>query len=126
VCTESVGFRIRNGVLNMSVHMRSSDQVFGLGTDIPTFAFLQRLMLGMLNAVYQQLTLGSLTIISRSSHIYERHFEMVKNIIKAPSVAECSLMPIPTTDEAFKLAASGGKVDPTWGQLSRWLVTEGV
>lgn len=126
VCTEAVGFRIRDGQLNMSVHMRSSDQILGLGTDIPTFAFLQRLMLGMLNAVYPQLTLGSLTIISMSSHIYERHFEMVENIIKAPLVAECSLMPMPTTDEAFKLAASGGKVDPTWGQLSRWLVTEGV
>src|SRR5574337_749724 len=29
VCTEAVGFRIRGDLLYMSVHMRSSDQVFG-------------------------------------------------------------------------------------------------
>lgn len=126
VCTESVGFRIRNGLLNMSIHMRSSDQIFGLGTDIPTFAFLQRLMHGMLRSVYPELALGDMTIVAMSSHIYERHFEMVKNILKNKSVAECSLMPIPTSAEAFKIAASAGNVNSDWGQLSRWLVTEGV
>lgn len=126
VCTESVGFRIRNGKLNMSVHMRSSDQIFGLGTDIPTFAFLQRLMLGMLRTVYQKLDLGSLTIIAMSSHIYERHFEMVGKILNDPSVGECSIMPIPETKEAFLIAASGGNIDPEWGKLAFWLSTEGA
>ncbi len=126
VCTESVGFRIRNGVLNMSVHMRSSDQIFGLGTDFPTFAFLQRLMLGMLRSVYRELNLGSMTIVAMSSHIYERHFDMVTNILKNKKVAECSLMPTPSTAEAFLIAASAGSVDPNWGMLSRWLVTEGA
>lgn len=126
VCTEAVGFRIRNGALSMSVHMRSSDQVFGLGTDIPTFAFLQRLLLGMLRAVYPDLTLGYMTIVAMSSHIYERHFDMINLIRNDNSVSECSLMPVPTTSEAFKIAASGGNVDPNWGHLARWLVTEGV
>ena len=126
VCTESVGFRIRNNQLNMSVHMRSSDQIFGLGTDIPTFAFLQRLLHGMLRSVYPELALGSMTIVAMSSHIYERHFSMVENIIKDPSVAECSIMPVPSTSEAFKIAASGGNVDPSWGKLALWLVTEGA
>jgi thymidylate synthase len=126
VCTESVGFRIRRGVLNMSVHMRSSDQIFGLGTDIPTFAFLQRLMLGMLRSVYHDLEMGDMTIVAMSSHIYERHFTMVENILREPVVAECSVMPIPSTAEAFKIAASGGNVDPTWGHLSTWLTTAGV
>ena len=126
VCTESVGFRIRNNQLNMSVHMRSSDQIFGLGTDIPTFAFLQRLLLGMLRSVYPELLMGTMTIVAMSSHIYERHFAMIDQIIADPSVAECSLMPIPTIAEAFKIAASGGKVDASWGHLARWLVTEGA
>ena len=126
VCTEAVGFRIRNGLLNMSIHMRSSDQVFGLGTDTPTFAFLQRLLYGMLRSVYPDIGLGSMTIVSMSSHIYERHFAMIDQIIADPSVAECSLMPIPTIAEAFKIAASGGKVDASWGHLARWLVTEGA
>jgi len=126
VCTESVGFRIRNGELNMSVHMRSSDQIFGLGTDIPTFAFLQRLLHGMLKSVYPELKLGHMTIVAMSSHIYERHFDMVNLIRNDNSVAECSLMPVPSVAEAFKIAASGGSVDPSWGHLSHWLVTEGA
>jgi len=126
VCTESVGFRIRDGMLNMSIHMRSSDQIFGLGTDIPTFAFLQRLLHGMLRSVYPELMLGNMTIVAMSSHIYERHFEMVKAILADSSVAECSLMPIPSVAEAFKIAASGGSVDQSWGHLARWLVTEGA
>lgn len=126
VCTETVGFRIRGGMLNMSVHMRSSDQIFGLGTDIPTFAFLQRLLFGMLRSVYPELQLGNMTIVAMSSHIYERHFEMVDKILAEPHVAECSLMPIPSISEAFKIAASGGVVDASWGHLARWLVTEGA
>lgn len=126
VCTESVGFRIREDKLNMSIHMRSSDQVFGLGTDIPTFAFLQRLLLGMLNTVYPTLQLGNMAVVAMSSHIYERHFEMVNQIIENPSVASCSIMPFASSAEAFKLAASGGVVDEKWGQLSKWLVTPGA
>lgn len=126
VCTEAVGFRIRDEHLNMSVHMRSSDQVFGLGTDIPTFAFLQRLMLGMLRTVYPELSMGSMSITAMSSHIYSRHFQMVEKILDNRAVAECSIMPVPSTFEAFKLAACAGNVDPSWGQLSRWLLTEGI
>lgn len=126
VCTESVGFRIRNGQLNMSIHMRSSDQIFGLGTDIPTFAFLQRLLLGMLASVYPTLQMGDMTIVAMSSHIYERHFNMVESILQDPAVAECSVMPLPTVAEAFKIAASGGNVSPAWGNLAHWLTTEGA
>lgn len=122
VCTEAVGFRIRNAELNMSVHMRSSDQIFGLGTDIPTFAFLQRIMLGMLQSVYPGLGLGTMTIVAMSSHIYQRHFDMVNNIINDPEVEEdFTRMPLATTHEAFKLAACAGNVED-WGELSKWLL----
>lgn len=122
VCTECVGFRIRDGKLDMSVHMRSSDQVFGLGTDIPTFAFLHRLLLGMLLPVYSDICLGEITITAMSSHIYARHFDRVNNIIADPIVSHCSVMPIPTTYESFKLAACAGNVDRDWGPLSFWLL----
>ena len=86
VCTECVGFKIRPGlagklVLNMSVHMRSSDVIFGLGTDIPTFAFLYRLVFGLLMPHYM-IYKGQITVTAMSSHIYDRHFEMAINIIK--------------------------------------------
>jgi len=125
VCTECVGFHIRQNALHMSVHMRSSDQIFGLGTDLPTFAFLQRLLHGMLLTVYPNLNLGRMTVTAMSSHIYERHYAMVDTIIKDQSIAECSVMPIITEPkEAFQLAVSRGNIDPSWGLLSYWLATE--
>lgn len=84
VCTEAVTFHIRNHALYMSVHMRSSDQIFGLGTDVPTFSVLFMLVLGLLREYYAGLTLGNITITAASSHIYERHFGMVENILAEP------------------------------------------
>lgn len=124
VCTEAVGFRIRDNCLNMSVHMRSSDQIFGLGTDIPTFAFLMRILHGMLLTVFPNLRLGTLTITAMSSHIYERHFKMVDEILRDPQRAACTIMPVITEpSEAFRLAACAGHVNGDWGKLSRWLLT---
>lgn len=83
VCTESVGFRIRDGKLNMSVHMRSSDQIFGLGTDIPTFSFLYRLVYAVLRDFWAgELQVGQITLTAMSSHIYDRHFKMAEKILR--------------------------------------------
>jgi thymidylate synthase len=122
VCTESVGFRIRDNVLVCSVHMRSSDQIFGLGTDIPTFSFLMMLMHGMLKSVYPSLHLGTIVITAMSSHIYEQHFDMVRRIIEAP-LQEFRQVEMPTcnTAEAMCIIASRGKPITTGGQLGDWL-----
>lgn len=83
VCTEAVTFHIRDSKLFLSVHMRSSDQIFGLGTDIPTFSVLYMLALGLLRAVYPGLDVGTIKITAASSHIYEIHWPMVERILKA-------------------------------------------
>ena len=83
VCTEAVGFRIRDGALNMSIHMRSSDQIFGLGTDLPTFSLLYRLLYAVLKVNYPNLKVGLITVTAMSSHIYKRHYSMVRSIIMA-------------------------------------------
>lgn len=122
VCTGHISFRIRKGYLNMSVAMRSSDQIFGLGTDIPTFATLHRMLQAMLSPIYGVLGLGNITITADSSHIYERHIEMCKSIINNNEVLELWYMPTINVDEAFKLAACKGKVNPSWGDFSKWLL----
>lgn len=81
VCTEAITFHIRHDTLYMSVHMRSSDQIFGLGTDVPTFSVLYMLALGLLRAVYSDLEVGKIKITAASSHIYERHWGMVEKIL---------------------------------------------
>ena len=124
VCTESVGFRIRDGKLNMSIHMRSSDQVFGLGTDIPTFAFLYRLVYGVMQMMECDLSIGTMCITAMSSHIYDRHFEMVNRIIdNGVDELEAVLMPFCTGREALRIIASRGKNMAGTGELGEWLVS---
>lgn len=126
VCTFGVGFRIRDGFLNMSVQMRSSDQIFGLGTDIPTFSFLYRMVHGMLMATYPNLQVGKLTISAMSSHIYERHFEMVKTILEdgINSYEEHYMPWISGTPEVLFLLSTKGKYTeaPEGFHLAQWLI----
>lgn len=111
VCTEAVTLHIRNNRLYMSVHMRSSDQIFGLGTDIPTFSVLLMLAHGLLSANYPSLQVGTITITAASSHIYERHFEMVRNILQE-SISDYNHIRLPqcsNIDEAMAIIAHRGK-----------------
>lgn len=82
VCTEAITLLIRDNRLYCSVHMRSSDQIFGLGTDVPTFSVLMMLAHGLLMDVYPDLQLGTITITAASSHVYSRHYQMVKRILE--------------------------------------------
>lgn len=113
VCTEAVGFRIRNHTLFMSVHMRSSDVIFGLGTDIPTFAFLYRLVFAFLADQKLVSGVGMITITAMSSHIYSRHFEMVEKIIAGDAEKyEPVTMPFcKNSQEAMRLIAYRGAPD---------------
>lgn len=125
VCTGHITFHIRKDIeLNALVSMRSSDQIFGLGTDIPTFAALHRMLLGMLQSVYPELVLGKIIITADSSHIYSRHYSMVESIIENNETIGLYEMPLIGAAEAFKLAACKGNVDPSWGEFSKWLVGE--
>ncbi len=125
VCTGHITFHIRKGnELNALVSMRSSDQIFGLGTDIPTFAALHRMLLGMLQSIYPELVLGKIIITADSSHIYSRHYSMVESIIENNETIGLYEMPLIEAAEAFSLAACKGNVDPSWGEFSKWLVGE--
>ncbi len=126
VCTFGLGFRIRDDRLNMSVQMRSSDQIFGLGTDIPTFSFLFRMVLGALRTTYPDLMVGNLTISAMSSHIYDRHFDMVGRILKA-GVTEYVINRMPFVSgmaEVMFLISTKGKYDkaPPEFLLANWLI----
>lgn len=77
-CTSTLGFRIRDGALNLTVHMRSQDAIFGLGNDVPFFSLVQELTLNLLPKKY---SMGNLTVFVDSLHVYERHFDMLKTIV---------------------------------------------
>jgi thymidylate synthase len=129
VCTESITFLIRENRLFCSVHMRSSDQIFGLGTDIPTFSVLMMMVHGLLMDVYPDLKLGTLTVTAASSHIYSRHYKMVERMMEEPP-SEYGRIRLPmanTAAEVMKIVAMRGQYElslvPDRWDLYRFLYT---
>lgn len=77
VCTKGILFRIVDNELVMHVAMRSSDVVWGMGTDLLTFHTLHTQIADVL-----RVPLGKFIFSSDSIHVYERHFDMVKEIVR--------------------------------------------
>lgn len=82
VCTMYANFHIRNNKLYMSVKMRSNDCVLGLATDAAFFCILQQHVLNDLNQYYPELTLGSYVHQIDSLHLYDRNFNLVKEMLE--------------------------------------------
>lgn len=82
VCTMYGIFHIRDNKLHLSINMRSNDAILGTATDIAFFTVLQQQALNHLKPTYPDLKLGSYTHIIDSYHIYERHFDLVKDMIE--------------------------------------------
>lgn len=84
-CTYALSFRIRpnaagDEVLNMHVHMRSQDAIYGMGNDAPAFSFIHEMVWGALLEVYPELQLGTYTHTADSFHVYEKHFEVLDKL----------------------------------------------
>jgi len=82
VCTINTQYLIRNNKLISITNMRSNDVIFGFGNDIPFFSNLQTQIFKNLKEHYSNLRLGPMYHTAGSLHVYERHFEMLDNIIK--------------------------------------------
>ncbi len=80
-CTYAINFRIRNNILNMTVHMRSQDAIYGMGNDAPAFSFIHEMMHNALLDVYPTLKCGTYHHVADSFHVYEKHFEMLDKLI---------------------------------------------
>lgn len=76
-CTVTLGFRIRENKLNMTVHMRSQDAIYGLGNDLPFFNLCWEIVSVALN-----IPQGIYHHFVESFHVYEKHFNMIQQIIK--------------------------------------------
>lgn len=72
-CTVYLQFLIRNGKLNLSVHMRSNDIWMGVPYDMFSFCFLQMLM-----AMELGVEIGQYTHYAGSLHMYARDYESAK------------------------------------------------
>lgn len=81
-CTLSLQFFVRRGRLDLHVHMRSNDAVWGLSYDLFSFTMFQEMMLLTLRTFprFVGLELGTYYHTAGSLHIYERHFELADRI----------------------------------------------
>ena len=82
-CTQYVQFFIRDNKLHMGVNMRSNDLVFGFCNDVFTFCLFQQLMLNDLkHSGIEDLELGNYYHHAGSLHVYERHYQMLSDILE--------------------------------------------
>jgi thymidylate synthase len=81
VCTLNGIFQIRDNKLNFTIDMRSNDLILGTPTDVAFFCLLQMQMLEHLRKYYPELELGTYTHIAHSLHLYERHFDLVSEML---------------------------------------------
>ena len=82
-CTLGIQYFIRNGKLESTVIMRSTDLILGFCNDIFQFAMFQIVLYNRLKHYYPELKMGSLTLFTGSLHVYERHWDMISKIIKS-------------------------------------------
>ena len=81
VCTLNGIFQIRDNKLNFTLDMRSNDLILGTPTDVAFFCLLQMQMLEHLRKYYPELEMGTYTHIVHSLHIYEKHFDLIKDML---------------------------------------------
>ena len=75
MCCQNNHFLIRDDKLEMTVHMRSLDAVFGYNADYIWFEWIFNKAVQYLKKTYPELERGNMVIYADSVHVYERHFE---------------------------------------------------
>ena len=121
-CTYGMNFRIRENKLNMSVHMRSQDAIFGFGSDIPSFSFIQEMVYCSLKEIYPELQMGNFHHSVDSFHIYEKHFEMLEKIANGSSY-QYIFCPKMYRKEEVDFLRNGDFSDiPENFEFSKWLI----
>lgn len=98
-CTAYINFLVRKNWLNMYVRMRSQDAIFGMGNDAPCFSFVHELMYARLKKQFPMMKLGRYWHLADSFHVYERHFDMVQDILENPQMNKDYHVDCPPMDE---------------------------
>lgn len=123
VCTYAINFTIERNCLNMTVMMRSNDVVFGFTNDAFCFWNLYMMVHAWLSERIAGLGIGTYTHFTNSMHVYERHFDMLREIIGTAERGHTPIsVPWPTYDDVDTIVDSRGKV--LTGDYGAWLAVE--
>jgi thymidylate synthase len=122
-CTYALNFRIRDNKLNMSVHMRSNDAIYGSGNDFPAFSFIHEMMFKTLQETYSELEYGIYHHCVDSFHIYEKHFPILAEIVAGDTYSEVICPPILNKDEVDFLRRLNYNNIPSEFKFTNWINT---
>ena len=81
ICTQHQAFFIRDNFLKCFIALRSSDSIWGLPYNMIWWSFVQQELYLDLLPVYPDLKLGNIEVDIYSSHIYSRHYDLVKKML---------------------------------------------
>lgn len=81
ICTQFQHFLIRGNELICFIPLRSSDAIFGLTYNIPWWSAVQQLLRISLLNEYPNLKLGAIEVNIHSSHMYEKHYDIINNML---------------------------------------------
>jgi len=97
-CTVAIDFKIRNGLLNCHVFMRSSDMWLGVPYDAFNFTMMACRVLELYNQGrdrLEQVRLGTCFLTAASSHLYDRNWPDVEAVLKSPLEESLVTRPVP-------------------------------
>lgn len=123
ICTLNAIFKIRENKLNLCVNMRSNDTILGTATDIAFFSLMQQQMWKLLKETkYPELEMGSFTHKASSYHIYERHYELVEEMLQS------DFEPVKLPEIGINLVDINGNSTPEFDELMESVIShlEGV
>jgi len=123
VCTYALGFRIRNNRLNMTIHMRSWDAIWGMTNDVFCFSVIYELMLVKLKAIYPELVCGDYVHTADSFHVYERHYDLLDRLIKGGDDEKYEIPCPAIRSEAEADALISGTATAEDGEFAAWLLS---
>lgn len=76
ICTNTVGYYLRDGRLNVIVNMRSNDAVHGFRNDLAWQRYAQELVCDEIDAMP-----GTIIWQAASLHIYQRHYRLIEHFV---------------------------------------------
>lgn len=118
VCTYAINFFIDRDHLKMTVMMRSNDVIWGFTNDAFCFWMLHVYVYRILQSSMPDLKIGSYTHFTNSMHVYDRHYDMIRQILHEPWHTAVKV-PMPTAHEALSLVITKGEGGD--GEHTAWL-----
>ena len=82
ICTISAQVFIRNGKLYYINTMRSNDSILGYGSDFYFACYVYNRLFNDLKETYPDLEIGQIDWNAGSFHLYEAHFDLLRDIIR--------------------------------------------